>query len=153
MMTLLFFHSLFRWLVLISLLSSIFIAYRGYYQQLPFSKSANALRHWTATIAHIQLMLGILVYSKSQVVSYFWKHFSQAVHQLDTLFFSLIHLVLMLVAIVLLTIGSALAKRRESDREKFKAMLVWFTLVLCIIFLAIPWPFSPLANRPYLRHF
>jgi cbb3-type cytochrome oxidase subunit 3 len=30
-------------------------------------------------------------------------------------------------------------------------MLVWFTIALIIIFIAIPWPFSPFANRPYFR--
>jgi len=57
----------------------------------------------------------------------------------------------MLTAIVIITIGSALAKRKKTDKEKFKTMLVWFSAALLIIFIAIPWPFSPLANRPYIR--
>jgi len=37
------------------------------------------------------------------------------------------------------------------DKEKFKIMLLWYGIALIIILIAIPWPFSPLANRPYLR--
>jgi hypothetical protein len=59
----------------------------------------------------------------------------------------------MLAAITIITIGSALAKRKQSDPEKFKTMLLWFAPGLLIIFLAIPWPFSPLANRPYFKSF
>lgn len=144
-------HSFIRWLVLVSLLYSIYIAYKGYSQKLSFTKKDNLIRHWTATIAHIQLIFGILVYVQSPIVKYFWKNFNEAIQNLDASFFGIIHIVLMLLAIVLITIGSALAKRKSSDEQKFKTMLIWFSLALLIIFIAIPWPFSPLANRPYFR--
>ena len=144
-------HSFVRWLVLVSLLYSIFIAYKGYSQKLPFTKKDNLLRHWTATIAHIQLLFGILVYVQSPIVKYFWRNYKDAVQNLDASFFGIIHITLMLVAIIFITIGSALAKRKLSDKEKFKTMLIWFSIALIIIFIAIPWPFSPLANRPYFR--
>ena len=144
-------HSWVRWLVLLSLVAAIFRAWRGYRQQAKFTKTDNSLRHWTATFAHIQLVLGILVYSYSPLTQYFWKNKAAAIHNLPVSFFSLIHLLLMLTAIVVLTIGSALAKRKPTDAEKFKTMLLWFSIALLLIFLAIPWPFSPLATRPLLR--
>ncbi len=149
--TLIFYHSVFRWLVVLSLGYSIFRAYRGYVKGSVFSKTDNALRHWTATIAHLQLVLGILVYIQSPVTAYFWKHVKEGSHHTETLFFGLIHALLMLFAIVIVTIGSALTKRRVTDGEKFRTQLLWFSIALCIIFLAIPWPFSPLASRPYIR--
>jgi hypothetical protein len=57
----------------------------------------------------------------------------------------------MFSAIIVITIGSAMAKRKATDRERFKTMLTWYAIALLIIFLAIPWPFSPFANRPYFR--
>ncbi|KAF2517822.1 hypothetical protein [Flavobacterium foetidum] len=149
--TLLESHSYLRWFVLISLSCSIYIAYKGYSQKLPFTKTANLFRHWTATIAHIQLLFGILVYVQSPIVKYFWRNFKDGVQNLDASFFGIIHIALMLIAIIIITIGSALAKRRKTDEEKFKTMLVWFLIALFIIFIAIPWPFSPLAIRPYFR--
>lgn len=116
-------HSFIRWFVLVSLLYSIYIAYKGYSQKLSFSKKDNLIRHWTATIAHIQLIFGILVYVQSPIVKYFWKNFNEAVQNLDASFFGIIHIVLMLTAIVFITIGSALAKRKLSDEQKFKTML------------------------------
>jgi hypothetical protein len=149
--TLTFYHSIIRWLVLASLIFSIYRAYKGLAEKTVFTKTDNALRHWTATIAHIQLVIGIVLYSKSPIISYFWNNFNEAIQNFDTTFFALIHIVLMLVAIVLITIGSALSKRKEVDSEKFKTMLVWFSISLLIIFIAIPWPFSPLTSRPYFR--
>ncbi len=147
--TLLFLHSFFRWLVLASLFFAIFRSVQGYWLKSVFTKSDDTLRHLTATIAHIQLMLGILIYTQSPTVHYFSAHpikdFNEAV------FFGLLHISLMLLSIIILTIGSAKAKRKPTDLEKFKTMMVWFSIALVIILIAIPWPFSPLANRPLLR--
>lgn len=149
--TLTFYHSIMRWLVLASLLYAIYRAYKGYKLNAQFSKADNAVRHWTATIAHIQLVIGITLYTQSPIIKYFWRNFNEAIHHLDITFFGLLHIILMLTAIILMTIGSALSKRKATDKEKFKTMLVWFSISLLIIFIAIPWPFSPLANRPYFR--
>ncbi|MBK6997231.1 MAG: hypothetical protein IPH31_20790 [Lewinellaceae bacterium] len=56
----------------------------------------------------------------------------------------------MTVAITLISIGSSLAKRDSEDRKRFKALFIYYSLALLIILVAIPWPFSPLAQRPYL---
>lgn len=146
-----FYHSLLRWLVVISLFIAVIRAYRGYSSNAVFSKKDNSLRHWTATIAHMQLMVGILLYSQSPAIKYFWQHTAQASKEWDMLFFSIIHITLMLAAIVLITVGSAIAKRKQQNRDKFKTMLILFGIALFIIFIAIPWPFSPLAARPYFR--
>jgi hypothetical protein len=148
---LIFCHSIMRWLVLASLVYAIFRAYKGYTLDAQFSKTDNAIRHWTATIAHIQLLIGIILYTQSPIIKYFWHNFNEAIYNIDTTFFGLLHIFLMLAAIVLITIGSALSKRKTTDKQKFKTMLVLFSISLVIIFIAIPWPFSPLANRPYFR--
>lgn len=150
--TLTFYHSIVRWFVLLSLLCCIIRAFRGYTGISPvFSKTDNSVRHWTATIAHIQLVIGIILYTQSPMIKYFWKNFTEARGNRENFFFALIHIVLMLSAIVFITIGSAAAKRKTVDREKFRTMLIWFSLALIIVLVAIPWPFSPLAQRPFLR--
>ncbi|RXK86400.1 hypothetical protein [Filimonas effusa] len=148
---LLFLHSIIRWLVFISLIYAVYRAFTGYKQQRLFSRKDNAVRHWTATIAHIQLIIGILLYVKSPVIGYFWHNKAEAISDLQVSFFALIHLLLMLAAIICITIGSAMAKRRAADQLKFRTMLYWFVFALVLIFIAVPWPFSPLVARPYLR--
>jgi hypothetical protein len=149
--TLTFYHNLMRWLVLASLLFSLYRAYKGYFSRSAFTKTDNAVRHWTATIAHIQLIIGMTLYFQSPIIKYFMANFKEAVSNFDITFFSLIHSSLMLTAVVLITIGSAKSKRKQTDQEKFKTILIWFSIALLIIFIAIPWPFSPFANRPYIR--
>jgi hypothetical protein len=146
-----FYHNFIRWLVLASLLYAIYRAYKGYTSKAVFSKTDNAVRHWTATIAHIQLMIGMVLYFSSPVTKLFMTSYKEVRKNFDITFFGLIHSSLMLIAIVLITIGSAKSKRKQADKEKFSTMLVWFSIAFIIIFIAIPWPFSPLSNRPYFR--
>jgi len=81
----------------------------------------------------------------------FLHHFAEAVHIWEIRFFGIEHSSTMLIAILLITIGSALAKRKPTDREKFKIIAIWFSIALLLILAAIPWEFSPLVSRPYLR--
>ncbi|WP_353128396.1 hypothetical protein [Parapedobacter pyrenivorans] len=151
--TLLLLHSFTRWAVLLLMVYSLYRAAVGLTKNRPFTKTDNGFRHWTATAAHIQLMIGMLLYTQSPLVASFWHDPPAAVHDLSLTFYGLIHLLLMVAAIVILTIGSAMAKRKSTDREKFRIMLIWFSIALLLIFIAIPWPFSPLSGRPYLRTF
>ena len=144
-------HSLFRWAVLVTLIWAIIKAFSGYSGKRPYSKADNALRHWTATIAHVQLLLGITLFTQSPTAKISAKVFTDNGHVREPFFFGVIHLSMMILAVVIITIGSAMAKRKELDSEKFKTMLTWFGIALIIILIAIPWPFSPLAQRPYIR--
>lgn len=150
---LLFFHSLFRWLVLISLLYALFCGVRGWFGKRAFSKTDDTVRHMTATISHIQLTIGYVLYFNSPIIAYFRANYHEAVKQFDFRFFGMIHIILMTIAIFVITIGSSLAKRKQTDAAKFQTMTLFFGIALLIIFMAIPWPFSPLANRPLFRSF
>ncbi|MBD3582864.1 hypothetical protein [Flavobacterium selenitireducens] len=147
----LFLHSITRWAVLIALLLAIYKSARGYFRKRDFTKSDNSIRHWTATIGHIQLMIGMFVYTQSPMVAYFWANKKEAVKNADALFFGAVHILLMFAAVILMTIASAKAKREATSSAKFKTMLVYFSIALVIIFLAIPWPFSPFVQRPLFR--
>ena len=67
-MFLLAFHSALRWLVLIALIFSISRAAKGYFTKAAFTYADNALRHWTATIAHIQLVIGMTLYLRNPLL-------------------------------------------------------------------------------------
>jgi len=144
-------HSTCRWLVLASLALAIALSASGYRSRRSFSRWDDQMRHWTATIAHVQLVIGMILYIRSPLASYFWSHLAQSFQYADIAFYGLAHPLLMLLAVVLITLGSALAKRKTESREKHKTVFVWFSVALAIILLAVPWPFSPLSARPYLR--
>lgn len=144
-------HSFTRWLVLLSLVFAIVIAYKGWIGKKPFTVLANKVRHITATVSHVQLLLGLLLYFISPLVQYFLTYFKEAVHQREYRFFGMEHISMMVIAITLITIGSSSAKRKTGDTVKYKIMALWFTAALLVIISSIPWPFSPAVSRPWIR--
>lgn len=148
-------HSLFRWLVVASLLFGIYRSYKGWFSNKPFSKFDNSVRKWTATIAQIQLVIGVLLYSLSPLVNYFLHHFKKALPQREIRFFGMEHAVMMITAVILITIGSSKAKRKSIDKEKYKTIAIWFSIAMLIILSSMPLPFSPppFVQRPFFRTF
>jgi len=146
-------HSIFRWLVLVALLYAIIQAFFDYQFGRTFSTYIHKVCQWTVSIVHIQLIIGMILYIKSPFSSYFWKGGIDGIAHKDILFFGFIHPLLMLAAVVLITIGSALMKRQRVDQQKYKTILLWFSLGFVLIFLAIPWPFSVFAQRSYIHLF
>ncbi|MXV14283.1 hypothetical protein [Hufsiella ginkgonis] len=146
-------HSLLRWLVLAALLIAICRAFYGWLNTRPFSRHDDLLRHWTATICHIQFMVGLTLYFVSPLARYFISHTGEAIHMREIRFFGMEHITMMFIGIAIISTGSAKAKRKQTDREKFKTMAVWYAVGLLIILSSIPWAFSPLISRPYWRGF
>jgi hypothetical protein len=148
---LLLLHSAGRWLVLLFLLYAICRSARGYFAKLGFTAHDNLIRHLTATVSHVQLLLGLSLYMFSPVVKFQVPDLGGSAVLNEGVFFRYVHISLMVLSVVLVTIGSARAKRMETDRDKFRVMLGWFSFALLVIMIAIPWPFSPLATRPFFR--
>ena len=144
-------HSLFRWLVLISLLFAIYRAYFGWLTKRVFTPLENSIQNFALTITNIQFLIGLWLYFKSPIVDYFWDNFKVAVHERDIRFFGMEHITMMFIAVAIINTGSSLLKRRTTDNSKFKTIAIWFSVGLIIIFLSIPWQFSPFTSRPYFR--
>jgi hypothetical protein len=146
-------HSLVRWFVVVGLFFALFRAYNGLLSKRNFSSFDNSVRQWTTTIVHVELIFGLWLYFISPLIDYFLHNFKEAVHQQAIRFFGMEHSIMMIVAIIIITIGSARVKRKQTDREKFMTMAIWFSIGLLIILIFIPWPFSPFAGRPFFRAF
>ncbi|MCB0507499.1 MAG: hypothetical protein KDD21_04275 [Bacteroidetes bacterium] len=150
---LLAFHSFTRWLVLLSLCLSIFIAYRGWKLQKEFTNFHQYLSIGTAGIAIIQLCLGLGLYFLSPIVHFFLQNFSNAVHQRYFRFFGMEHSIMMIVSVSIIVFGSFQSTKTKNHTEKHKKLFIWFSLALFLILISIPWDFSPYISRPYIRPF
>jgi len=144
-------HSFLRWLVLASLLYAIVTAFVKWRSGAPYKKGDNLARVLAVIVSHTQLVVGLCLYFISPIVTYFWQNFSTAVHERQVRFFGMEHIFVMIVAVTVLTIGSAKAKRKPIDTQKHKAVFIWFTVALLLILSSIPWAFSPLVSRPWTR--
>lgn len=151
--TVLALHSLVRWLVVLALVFALYKAYSGWFSKKTFTKSDNTARLWAVLFVHIEFIIGLVLYFTSPIIEFFRSNFKEAVQQKDVRFLGMEHSVMMLIAVILITIGSAKAKRKGTDTEKFKTLAIWFTIGFIIILVSVPWPFSPFASRPAFRPF
>lgn len=146
-------HSLTRWLILITLVISLILSYQGWKKNKEFKKSDEYLRIVTVSIAHIQLIFGMWLYFISPIVDYFLKNFKESIHNTQLRFFGMEHITMMILALTCITVGSSIARRKKVDKEKFRAIFIWYLIGLFIAFTSIPWEFSPFTARPYFRVF
>jgi len=146
-------HNLLRWVVLILILVTIFKGFSGWSGSKTYTKGDDKLRLFSVLSVHIQLIIGIVLYFISPITKMFMNNFSDAVKDSSIRFFGMEHSIMMIIAVVLITIGSAKAKRKIEDKKKFRTLAIWFTIALLIMLASIPWEFSPMASRPNFRGF
>lgn len=144
-------HSLVRWLVLLSLLFSVYRGWKGWREKKDFTRVDNSYRYWTVFFALSQLLLGLWLYFISPIVQYFLHDIKATIHERDARFFGLEHIVVMTLSVLAIVIGSEKIRKKSTSPEKFRTMFIWFTIGLLLILSSIPWPFSPFTSRPFFR--
>lgn len=138
---LLHFHSLLRWVLLLLLIVVVVKAWMGRSGGKTFSAGDKKLSLFTMITAHLQLVLGGLLYMVSPTVQSAIADMGAAMKNSVARFWAVEHLLTMIIAIALLTIGHIKSKKAATDQEKFKALSLWFTIGLILILASIPWPF------------
>ncbi len=146
-------HSINRWLVLILILLSVFTAAfylisrkkEGNFNSLPYQPASS--------LAQLQLVLGIILYFKSPLTLTFIKNIEASLAFADITFFGLFHSAIMFVSVIIIQIGVSKAKREEESTRRNKIILVWYSVALLLILIAIPWPTISFVNRPLFRMF
>lgn len=144
-------HSLVRWLVLISFAVLLFNAFRKCFTRQPVKSLDKIMVKSTLLIFGLQILIGLYLYSKSPIVSYFLHNFKKAMPETEVRFFGMEHITAMFLSFVLVLIGSFKARKTTSAQAYFKCIAFWFSFALLIIFLSIPWSFSPFTSRPDFR--
>jgi undecaprenyl pyrophosphate phosphatase UppP len=132
-------HSGLRWVALLLLLVTIAKSFAGWMGNKTYTAMDRKLALFTLISMHLQFVIGIWLY----IILVTAPGFDFGASMKDPLlrFFSVEHITGMLVAIVLITIGNAKAKRASSDKLKFKRTAIFFLIGLIIILAMIPWPF------------
>ena len=135
-------HSLLRYVLLILLLISIVKSFGGWFGKKQFTEGTRKINLFTLISAHLQLVVGFVVYSLSPEVQF--SNFAQATKEVR--FFTVEHITMMILSIALITIGYSSSKKGKTDETKYKRIAIFFLLALIVIFIAIPWPWSAVAR-------
>ena len=145
-------HSVLRWVILVLALVAIFKSYSGMTAGKVFSAGDRKVGLFLMIAAHTTLVVGFYLwlagpYGLANIRNL---GFGEVMRDRVYRFYAVEHLVGMLIAIVLITLGRGAAKKSISDRAKHKRTF-WYILVALVIMLAtIPWPFRVGIARPWL---
>ncbi|MTI88203.1 MAG: cytochrome B [Balneolaceae bacterium] len=134
-------HSGLRWIVLILLLLAVIKALSGWFADKDYSKGDKMLSLFTMIFTHIQFLIGLGLYFMSPKVVFSGDTMGNTIHR----FFTVEHMLMMLIAIALITIGYGKAKRATETIQKHKKTTIYYGIALLIILAAIPWPFRALG--------
>jgi membrane protein DedA with SNARE-associated domain len=131
-------HSGLRWVVLALMIYAIFNALR---KKDFYAKSDRLLNMFAMVSLHIQLVIGLILYFTSAKVSFVEGWMKNQLLR----FYGMEHISLMIIAIILVTIGHAKAKRASEPAKKHKTILLFYAIGLILILASIPWPFRQLG--------
>jgi len=125
-------HSLNRFILLVLLLTVIIRTLMGWQSKAAFSNTDNKLGLFLFISTHTQLLLGLILYFVSPIVI-----FSGASMQDKVARYWLVeHLVGMLIAVVLITMGRTMTKKITDSTAKYKRMFL-FNIIALVIILAV----------------
>lgn len=132
-------HSALRYLLLALLIFTTLRSLTAWITGGHYYNSDERAAFSTVLFTHIQLVLGLVLYFTSEKVRFGGMG---EVMKNDVLrFFTVEHITMMLLAVILITIGRSRAKKAYSELDKHRRIAIFFLIALLLIFFAIPWPF------------
>lgn len=133
-------HSGFRFIVLILVLLAIINALAGWFGKKSYTEGNRKLNLFAMISAHTQLLLGIILYFLSPFVQFNGETMKDA----TTRYWTVEHLVMMIFAIVLITIGHSRSKKAALPEAKHRAIAIFYILAVVVIVAAIAQAHRPL---------
>jgi len=129
------FHSGWAYLALLLLVIAVANAAIGMTSNKEFSPRDRKLALFALIGAHIQLVIGLVLYFISPLGMASFGQMSDKALRLT----SLEHPLVNIIAIVLITIGWSKHKKTELSNAKFKSIAIFYGLGLLLILSRIPW--------------
>lgn len=130
-------HSGLRWVVLLLLIFAIVNAARKQASG-KYEKSDKMINLFTMVSLHIQLLIGLVLYFTSGKVNFGEGWMKSSIFR----FYGLEHILLMLIAIAIVTMGRSKAEKKlKGTRDKHRRIMISYTIGLILILISIPWPF------------
>lgn len=138
-------HSYLRWLVLGLAAWALVRSFAG--KDAPWTAADETPRRWLPHAFTLQLVLGLVLYGVlSPVTKGAMANMGAAMKDATLRFWAVEHLTVMIIALALVHIGGARARRAETPAAKRSAMRMFFGIATVLVLWGIPW-----ASRPLFR--
>lgn len=148
---LLIIHSYLRWIVLGFLLFGLIFIFIKKSKKAIYTTKDYRLFKVIKNVFNLQFLVGILLLTQSPMVKAFWSQASQAVKWREIRFFGLEHPFMMILGVILLNVFTDKTKDKIGTHTAFNYLFIRYLIILFILFVSIPWSYSPFTARPNLR--
>ncbi len=145
-------HNLNRWVILVVGLIVIVRGFTGWFGKRRFNAADNRYGTIFTAVLGIQFLLGAILYFTKGWSTVIASGFATAMKNETLRFFTVEHVVMMIVAIGVANMARSLSRKASTDKAKHQRAAIGYLLSIIIILAAIPWPGAP-YGRPLLRLF
>jgi hypothetical protein len=135
---LLMLHNILRWGVLLGGLYAITKSILGLINKRDFTPSENRSHVIFVLFCHTQLLIGLILYFISPVVSNALNS-GKVMQDATYRFVAVEHFATMIFAIMLIQVGRTLSKSATTAASKHKKALIFFSIGMILILSRIPW--------------
>ncbi|MEY4962985.1 MAG: hypothetical protein RLZZ323_304 [Bacteroidota bacterium] len=129
------FHSGWAYLAILVLIIAVINSFLGKSSKKEFTAKDRKVALFALIGAHIQLLIGFILYFLSPLGSAAFGQMKEASLRLT----SLEHPLINIIAIVLITMGWSKHKKAVSSEAKFKSIAIFYGIGLLLILSRIPW--------------
>lgn len=134
-------HSGLRWILIILFVFALVGLFRVAFRKKTCYATTKRMALATLITAHVQLILGFILYFISPLVIFSGSSMSNKVLR----FYLVEHISLMLIAIILVTIAYSQAKKISDEVRGFRKQFTYYLIAFILILVSIPWPFRGLG--------
>jgi hypothetical protein len=127
-------HNLLRWIMIPLMLFVLYRSYSGWFGNSQYSKLDKATGGALVGMAHLQLLLGLIIYFAVSVWFDLLKaDFGAVMKDSASRLRAIEHPLTMIIAVVLIQLGRSFSKKKAEDKQKFKTVAIYTTIALLLI--------------------
>ena len=143
-------HSWLRWAVLVTGLVAWLRAVGGKTARRPWTPQDELWGLLLTVSVDLQFVVGLVLYILSPITRLGLRNFAAAMQINVARFFTIEHVIGMIVAIALVHIGRVKIRKAADPDRKHRLAMVLYGIALVLMIVSIPWPGLPVA-RPLFR--
>ena len=133
-------HNILRWIVVIFAVVAIIRAYLGWIGKREYTEMDRKVGVLFSVSLDIQVLLGFLLYIfLSPITRTAFQDFGTAMTIPDIRYFAVEHILMMILAVILVHVGTIFIKRATSNVSKHRRAAIWSSLGSLVMVIAVPW--------------
>lgn len=147
-------HNLLRWAVLATGVWAAGRALTGWVGGRPWVTADTAATRWFVLAISVQFLVGLLLWaalSPFGIAGLLDVGMGEAMRDATRRFWAVEHLTLMLLALALVHVGAARARRATNDGARHRTTALFFVLAVIFVLAGVPW--TGTLARPWIRWF